>query len=95
VALRSSYPELRLTIKSPHAGRLVLVDFLNYVELAGDRRCRVAILPCDEHGRPSGAPHQAVLTTDDDEFAYADYNTRSAIQGHHIVRLVCASPSGA
>jgi hypothetical protein len=92
VVIQPSQPELRLRVESPHAGRLVVVEFIDYVESGGDSWCRVDIVPTDAQGCPVGVAHQTVLASVEDELAYARYNTQAAIRGKHVVRLVCAPP---
>ena len=93
MVFQPSQPELLLRVESPHADRLVVVEFIDYVESGGDRWCRVDIVPTDAQGCPVGVAHQTVLASVEDELAYARYNTQAAIRGKHVVRLVCAPPS--
>jgi len=90
VTTDSGHPILRLSIESPHAGRLVVLEFIEWVAVGADTRCRVNIVPCDSRGQPTGGPQTVVLDLDADELAYATHNTREAIEGDRVVLLECS-----
>jgi hypothetical protein len=81
---------LRLSIKSPFAGRLVFVEFLGYVEEGAETWCEVDIYPCDARGVPEQqhGPQRVVLRSVDDEVAYARYNTMLH-SDNPVARLMC------